>query len=81
MVMIQIFVELKFCANVTELGGPGSMSSARTTEKQGQPLIDESLGGFPYHIAFGGCSRQFIGPFFFLFFQSPCIPRNLSIQA
>lgn len=53
MVMIQIFVELKFSANVTELDGSGSLSSARRIEKQGQPLADDSLGGFPYHIVFG----------------------------
>lgn len=53
MVMIQIFVELKFSTNVTELDGSGSLSSTRRIDKQGQPLVDYSLSGFPYHTAFG----------------------------
>lgn len=49
MVMTQIFVELKFSTNVTELDGSGSLSSLRRIDKQGQPPADysENLGGPP----------------------------------
>lgn len=57
MVMTQIFVELKFSADVTELDGSGSLSSVRRADNQRHSPVDYSLNGSTYLIMFRVCQR------------------------